>query len=170
MLTVPANNSKTCWAIQEKKVNAGDFLVFVLTTMARYLIRSKYKYFVDYVQQVFHILEIRTTNMKYHIQKHHPEHLKDIGEGSSKERDTDAASSESGFKQLSLQTTLNKVKSYSTDSQRHKTMVNAVGEFICYGLQPISVADNPSSRKLLGKSDPKFQLPSRKYFSHHVSC
>ena len=110
-----------------------------------------------------------TTNMKYHIQKHHPEHLKDIGEESSKERDTDAASSESGFKQLSLQATLNKVKPYSKDSQRHKTMVNAVGEFICYGLQPISVADDPSFRKLMAKSDLKFQLPSRKYFFHPVN-
>ena len=58
-----------------------------------------------------------TTNMKYHIQKHHPEHLKDIGEESLKERDTDAAPSELGFKQLSLQATLNKVKPYSKDSQ-----------------------------------------------------
>ena len=86
-----------------------------------------------------------TTNMKYHIQKHHPEHLKDIDE-SSKERDTDhdAASSGSGFKQLPLQAALNKVKPYSKDSQRYKTMVNAVGEFICYGLQPISVVDEAS--------------------------
>ena len=103
-----------------------------------------------------------TTNMKYHIQKHHPEHLKDIEEP-SKERDAnhDTAPSESGFKQLSLQAALNKVKPYSKDSQRYKTMVNAVGEFICYGLQPISVADDPSFRKLMAKSDQKFQLPSR---------
>ena len=109
-----------------------------------------------------------STNMKYHIQKHHPEHFKDIDE-SSKERDTDHDEAfESSFKQLSLQAALNKVKPYSKDSQRHKAMVNAVGEFICYGLQPISVVDDPSFRKLMANSDPKFQLASRKYFSHHV--
>ena len=102
--------------------------------------------------------------------KHHPEHLKDIDE-SSKERDTDHdEASESGFKQLSLQAALNKVKPYSKDSQRHKAMANAVGEFICYGLQPISVADDPSFRKLMANSDPKFQLASRKYFSHIIPC
>ena len=107
--------------------------------------------------------------MKYHIQKHHPEHLKDIEESVTKEKNTDCSeTSKSGFKQLSLQATLNKVEPYPKDSQRHQMLVNAVGEFICYGLQPISVADDPSFRKLIEKSDPKFQLPSRKYFSHHV--
>ena len=86
-----------------------------------------------------------TTNIKYHIQKHHPEHSKDIDESVTKEKNTDCSeTSESGFKQLSLQATLNKVKPYPKDSQRHQMLVNAVGEFICYGLQPISVADDPT--------------------------
>ena len=67
-----------------------------------------------------------------------------------------------------LQATLNKVKPYPKDSHRHQILVNAVGEFICYGLQPISVADDPSVKKLMAKSDPKFQVPSRKYFSQQM--
>ena len=46
--------------------------------------------------------------------------------------------------------------------------MNAVGEFICFGLQPISVADDPSFRKLMVTADPKFSLPSRKMFSQQV--
>ena len=64
--------------------------------------------------------------------------------------------------------TLDKVKPYSKGSQRHQVFVNVVGEFICYGLQPICMADDPSFRKLMAQSDPKFRLPLRKYFSHHV--
>ena len=83
-----------------------------------------------------------TTNLAYHIQKHHPEHLKDRRIW-NKQKD-DSETSDTGLKQLSLQATLNKVKPYPKDSHRHQIPVNAVGEFICYGLQPISVADDPS--------------------------
>ena len=106
-------------------------------------------------------------NLAYHIRKHHPEHMKDIKESGTKQKDN-SDTSDPGLKQLSLQATLNKVKPYLKDSQRHQMLVNAVGEFICYGLQPINVADDPSFKKLMAKSDPKFQIPSRKYFSQHV--
>ena len=106
-----------------------------------------------------------TTNLVYHIRKHHPKHLKNIKESGTKQKD-DSETSDTGLKQLSLQASLNKVMPYLKDPHRHQILVNAaVREFIYYGLQPISVADDPSFKKLMAKSDPKFQVPSRKYFS-----
>ena len=90
--------------------------------------------------------------------------MKYIEESGTKQKD-DSEIFNTNLKQLSLQSSLNKVKSYPKDSHRHQILVNAVSEFICYGLQPINVADDPSFKKLMAKSDPKFQVPSRKYFT-----
>lgn len=106
-----------------------------------------------------------TTNLSYHVRKYHPVHVKHIEDSVAKGR---CECSEPGLKQLSLQAILNKVKTYPKDSQRHQFLVDAVGKFICYGLQPISVADDVSFRKLMMKADSKFNLPSRTYFSRHV--
>ena len=62
--------------------------------------------------------------------------MKDIEESGIKQKDN-SETSDTGSKQLSLQATLNKVKPYLKDSHRHQILINAVGEFICYGLQPI---------------------------------
>ena len=88
-----------------------------------------------------------TTNLAYHI---------------------DIADTAKAKKKLTLQGSLYKVKPYPKSSQRHHKLVNAVGEFICFGLQPISVTDDSSFRKLMATADPKFSLPSRKIFSQQV--
>ena len=80
--------------------------------------------------------------------------MEDIEESGTKEKDSSETSGTS-LKQLSLQSTLNKVKPYWKDGHRHQVLVNAVGEFICYRLQPISMVNNASLKKLIAKSDPK---------------
>jgi len=63
-----------------------------------------------------------------------------------------ASKAKPGLKQLSLPGSVTKLKPYPKSSQRYQKLVNAVGEFICHGLQPISVADDPQLLKANGNS------------------
>ena len=57
---------------------------------------------------------------------------------------------------------------YTKDSKRMKELVGATADFICQGLQPISIVDESSFRRLLLLADPKFKLPHRTHFSTKV--
>ena len=101
-----------------------------------------------------------------HIKKFHLDHIKDIEEssrGTGNRAKTSIA--KSGLRQLSFQGSLNKVKSYPKNSPRYRTLLRAVVEFICFGLQPISVADDPSFRKLMATADPSFAYLLENLFS-----
>ena len=57
---------------------------------------------------------------------------------------------------------------FSNESVKHKQLVDAIGDFICRGLQPLSVVDDPSFRHLLEIAEPRFKLPHRTYFTDTV--
>ena len=74
-----------------------------------------------------------------------------------------------GLQQATLQEAIASAVPYAKDSKRARQLVGATADFICQGLQPISIVDEPSFRTLLTTADPKFQLPHRTYFSTKTS-
>ena len=54
------------------------------------------------------------------------------------------------------------------ESVKHKQLVDATANFICQGLQPLSVVDEPAFRRLLEIAEPRFNLPHRTYFTDIV--
>ena len=61
-----------------------------------------------------------------------------------------------------------KIHSVSNESAKHKQLVNATADFICQGLQSLSVVDEPAFRHLLQLVEPRFNLPHRTYFTNTV--
>ena len=103
-----------------------------------------------------------TNNLTYHLEKEHPEQFREIKELEEPKKDIPRSVS---VRQLSLKATLTNATPYPKGSSRHKELVSATADFICHGLQPVSVVDEPSFRKLMAKADPRYAMPTRTYFS-----
>lgn len=64
-----------------------------------------------------------------------------------------------------IQQSFEKCKSFSRDSEKSKAINDKVMEFIALGDQPFSVVEDPSFRKLIAHLEPRYTLPSRRFFS-----
>ena len=51
---------------------------------------------------------------------------------------------------------------------KHKLLVDATADFVCQGLQPLSVVDGPALRCLPEIAEPRFRLPHCMYFTDTV--
>ena len=58
-----------------------------------------------------------------------------------------------------------KSRGFARDSEKAKAINDKVMEFIALGDQPFSVVDDPSFRSLLAHLEPRYTLPSRRFFS-----
>ena len=58
-----------------------------------------------------------------------------------------------------------KSRLFARDSEKTKAINDKVMDFIALGDQPFSVVEDPSFRSLLAHLEPRYTLPSRRYFS-----
>ncbi|XP_049623753.1 E3 SUMO-protein ligase ZBED1 [Suncus etruscus] len=56
-------------------------------------------------------------------------------------------------------------KASGADSRRHQELTAAVLRLVCEGLYPPSIVDEPTFRALLRTAEPRYEIPSRAYFS-----
>ncbi|XP_062910662.1 E3 SUMO-protein ligase ZBED1-like [Mobula hypostoma] len=109
-----------------------------------------------------------TSNLAYHLEKNHPNEFHQVVKSNSEQPKEPFTSSflkqELEGAHLSMQDAIMKT-SYSQDSKRHQELTTVVTSFICEGLYPVSVVEEPTFKKLLKMADPRFELPGRKYFS-----
>ena len=111
-----------------------------------------------------------TTNLKFHLQRcHAQEYLalqqQDSGDQPGPSR---ASAVKTTSTQLTISGTLAKSTPFSNESAKHKQLVDATADFICQGLQPLSVVDEPAFRRLLQLAEPRFNLLHRTYFTNTV--
>ena len=110
-----------------------------------------------------------TSNLSSHLQRCHTQ---EYGMLQQQDKDQPGPSSVSASKtsssQLTIRETIAKSTPFSNESVKHKQLVDAIGDFICRGLQPLSVVDDPSFRHLLEIAEPRFKLPHRTYFTDTV--
>ena len=115
-----------------------------------------------------------TSNLSYHLQREHPREHRELmaehGHGNSdkKAESSRDASHATKTKQLTLGGAIAKAAPYPRDSNKHKQLVEATADFVCHSLQPLSVVDEPSFRRLLEIAEPRFQLPHRTHFTEKV--
>ncbi|XP_049908073.1 E3 SUMO-protein ligase ZBED1-like isoform X3 [Epinephelus moara] len=67
--------------------------------------------------------------------------------------------------QLSLASSLSRSTPYDKNSQKQKEITSAVTYDIAKDMAPVSVVEKPGFRKLINTLDPRFNLPSHKYFA-----
>ncbi|XP_073681633.1 E3 SUMO-protein ligase ZBED1-like [Garra rufa] len=102
--------------------------------------RAKFKYFGN------------TTNMKKHITRFHPELEK---------RPSILIAPTAG----PTQRTLEQVAKLPPNSEKAKRITRSVAGFIAKDLRPYSVVDNQGFRTMLQVLEPRYSVPSRRYFS-----
>uniref|UniRef100_UPI00398E5619 E3 SUMO-protein ligase ZBED1-like n=1 Tax=Pristiophorus japonicus TaxID=55135 RepID=UPI00398E5619 len=109
-----------------------------------------------------------TSNLAYHLEKNHPSDFYQVVKSNAEQAREPFTSSllkpESEGTHPSIQDAILKT-CYSQDSKRHQELTSVVTNFICEGLYPVSVVEEPTFKKLLKMADPRFELPGRKYFS-----
>ena len=93
-----------------------------------------------------------TTNIRAHITRHHPE-LSDKTAEEAK-----PASS----KQQTLDTCFSKLPSSSEKANR---ITESISHFICKDLRPYSVVENTAFRNMIYTLEPRYTIPSRRFFS-----
>ena len=102
-----------------------------------------------------------TSNLFYHLEKEHPIEYTTV-------KDKSVAVPTPKSKQPTMETVLVSSAPYAKSNPRYKQLLNATVEFICYGLNPVSIVDNPSFRNLLSVADRKFTIPTRTHFSRKL--
>lgn len=66
---------------------------------------------------------------------------------------------------VSIQQAFENCKKFSKDSEKAKAINDKVVEFIVFDDQPFSVVEDPRFRGLVEHLEPRYTLPSRRFFS-----
>ena len=120
-----------------------------------------------------------TSNLMAHLKEHHAElYVEALSAQKSKDRrknvvDSDSAST-SGTGKHSVSAPTNNIKEvllasrkYTANSPQALELNKAVTYFIAKDAQPFSVVEKPGFKRMISKLNPRYQLPSRKYFVEH---
>ena len=105
-----------------------------------------------------------TSNLFSHLQNHHPKEHTDASKaktlkGKRKMNDDDQS------KQITLQESAERTKPLPKTSRRWQDITNSVTRFIAKEMMPIRTVERPGFREMLLKLEPRYEVPSRKYFS-----
>lgn len=60
------------------------------------------------------------------------------------------------------------MKQFDLNSTRAQAITKRIGIFIAHDLRPISIVESPSFAKMLHSLEPRYKLPSRRYFADRV--
>ena len=106
------------------------------------------------------ITKYNTTNLIKHLKKHHAkEHSEFLQLNKTKEAGDNTA------QQLTLTDAFQRCNKFPTESLKALAIIQKVLEFIVLDAQPMSVVEDEGFRRLLEHLEPRYSLPSRKYFS-----
>ena len=107
-----------------------------------------------------------TTNMLVHLKCHHVIQHNEIASKPSTSETSETSTRIS--KQTTFTSCLTKSEPYKKNSTRYKSCQDALVQFICLDLQPISVVSSPAFLKFINTMDPKYQPASRYQFSRAI--
>ena len=99
-----------------------------------------------------------TTNLLVHLRDAHPDLHKDAIHGKT---DTSKGT------QSTLTTIIENGRLYDPKSLPAKELNLVVAYYIVKDMQPYSIVENPGFRALVSKLNPRYKLPSQKYFTQH---
>ncbi|NWV70968.1 ZBED1 protein, partial [Malurus elegans] len=109
-----------------------------------------------------------TSNLSYHLEKNHPDEFCEFVKSNTEQMREAFATAFSKIKPESSQQVVQDsliMKTYqSYENKKHQELTSAVISLICEGMYPASIVDEPTFKALLRTADPRYELPSRKYF------
>ena len=104
--------------------------------------------------------EGNTSNLFQHLRDHHPEMLASVSTGTS------SSSSESRtMTQRTIKESLARSTKYPRGSPQAKVMTRAITYYLAKDAVPLYTVEKPGFKHVVSKLDPRYELPSRKFFS-----
>ncbi|XP_006902485.1 PREDICTED: zinc finger BED domain-containing protein 1 [Elephantulus edwardii] len=109
-----------------------------------------------------------TSNLSYHLEKNHPEEFCEFVKSNTEHMREAFATAFSKIKNESPQQaqppeTLAAKAAPGYESKRQQELTSAVMTFICQGLYPAGIVEDPTFRLLLKTAEPAYELPSKKF-------
>lgn len=107
--------------------------------------------------------DANTTNLFYHLKKKHEKEYTE-----TQKARVNKSSSETAKKSLSqpkIKESFARGTPYEKTSRRHKQITDAIARLIAKGMVPIYLVEKKVFRDLIHTLDPRYVVPSRKYFS-----
>lgn len=111
-----------------------------------------------------------TSNLSYHLEKNHPDEFCEFVKSNTEQMREAFASAFSKLKPDPAQPggtpepLAAKAGTHGHESRKQQELTTAVMGLICEGLYPASIVDEPTFRALLKAAEPRYELPSRKFF------
>ena len=96
-----------------------------------------------------------TSNLLTHLHDHHPDLYSEVTSSNSR----------AAKRQPTLQEVVDKSKGYDPKSSRAQELNRAVAYCIAKDMHPLCTVERPGFQHLVSKLDPRYVLPSRKYFT-----
>ncbi|KAM9320904.1 E3 SUMO-protein ligase ZBED1 [Gastrophryne carolinensis] len=113
-----------------------------------------------------------TSNLSYHLEKNHPDEFCEFVKSNTEQMREAFATAFSKLKSESsqqlVQESLIIPNSQCFDSKKQIEVSSAVVNFICEGMFPASILNEPTFKSLLKTLDPRFEMPSRKYICSRI--
>ena len=110
------------------------------------------------------VKSFNTTNLICHLKNRHPELHKQLQEANagkvSQQAKKKAAAAGSPIQQV-----LDETKKFAKDSSKARLITNKVMEMIALDDQPFSIVEDRGFRRLIEHIEPRYSMPSRRYFS-----
>ena len=99
-----------------------------------------------------------TSNLYTHLRYHHKELYETVKGNAS-------SSSSSSSSQPTIAAAFDKVKPLDTKSKEHKSLTDSITRCLARDMLPIRTVEKPGFKAMVSRFNPKYQLPSRSYFS-----
>uniref|UniRef100_A0A1X7TB10 BED-type domain-containing protein n=1 Tax=Amphimedon queenslandica TaxID=400682 RepID=A0A1X7TB10_AMPQE len=99
-----------------------------------------------------------TSNLFSHLREHHPTLFACLTPTAAKKTVT----------QQTIESSVARGTKFSRDSPQHKELTHAIAYHIGKDGVPLSTVERPGFKHMIHKLNPKYDLPSRKYFSNEA--
>ena len=110
-----------------------------------------------------------TTNMSVHLKGKHPELYAEFEKKVEELKETKKASeSRASHRQLSLMQCEDRTRRWSINDVRAQRIHRRIGEMIALDSHPFSIVEDEGFTRLLRELEPRYTLPSRRYFTDNV--
>ena len=94
--------------------------------------------------------------------------LKSMLRRKKKKQELQSSKGKASYRQVTLETLAEKRKPYGPDHPRAKGITHRIAEMIAVDLQPFSVVEDVDFCRLMAELEPRYVLPSRRYFSEVI--
>ena len=109
-----------------------------------------------------------TSNLRKHLKVHHPEKLRQLEaseKAAAKTASKENSQNRSSSTVITLEDCLERSRPYPVDHPLARKITRLIDETVVVDCQPFSIVEDEGFVKLVKELQPRYQIPSRKYFS-----